>query len=96
LYRLNDVDTKRLRNGFRYIKELVLQNHNLRMYNNHKILNYNNINVYSVKTDAFTIDANIFELAKSLLNFDNGIGSWRLSNTDDIAYPKVKFSKNES
>jgi hypothetical protein len=93
LYILNDVDTKRLRNGFRYIKELLLQNHNLRMYLNHQILTTNNINVYSVKTDAFTIDVNNIELAKSLLKFDNGMGSWRVSKTDDIAYPKVKFSK---
>jgi hypothetical protein len=63
------------------------------MYLNHQILNHNNINVYSVKTDAFTIDANNLELAKSLLNFDNGIGSWRLSQVKDIAYPKVKFNK---
>jgi hypothetical protein len=82
LYILNDVDTKRLRNGFRYIKELLLQNHNLRMYNNHKILKDNNINVYSVKTDAFTIDANNLELAKSLIKFDNGLGS---SSLDDKA-----------
>jgi hypothetical protein len=94
LYILNDVDTKRLRNGFRYIKELLLQNHNLRMYLNHQILTTNNINVYSVKTDAFTIDVNNIELAKSLLKFDNGMGSWRVSKTDDIAYQKVKFSKN--
>jgi hypothetical protein len=53
--------------------------------------------VYSVKTDAFTIDADNIELAKSLLTFDNGVGSWRVSQPDDIAYPKVKFSKtNES
>ena len=58
LYILNDVDTKRLKNGFRYIKELLLQNHNLRMYLNHQTLTNNNINVYSVKIDAFTVDAN--------------------------------------
>jgi hypothetical protein len=63
------------------------------MYNKHQILKHNNINVYSVKTDAFTIDANNLELAKSLLKFDNGIGSWSLSNTDDISYPKVNFAK---
>jgi hypothetical protein len=93
LYILNDVDTKRLRNGFRYIKELLLQNHNLRMYLNHQILTTNNINVYSVKTDAMTVDASNLELVKSLIKFDNGMGSWRVSKTDDIAYPKVKFSK---
>ena len=57
LYKLNDVDTKRLKNGFRYIKKLLLQMHKLRMYLNHQLLTYNNTNVYSVKTDDFTIDA---------------------------------------
>ena len=56
------------------------------------------INGYSVKADAFTIDKNNLELAKSLLKFNNNMGSWRLSNTntDDISYPKHKFIlKNE-
>jgi hypothetical protein len=63
------------------------------MYLNHQTLKSKNINVYSVKTDAFTIDADHIELAKSLLKNDNGMGSWRVSKTDDIAYLKVKFSK---
>jgi hypothetical protein len=54
------------------------------MFLNHQILTTNNINVYSVKTDAFTIDANKLELAKSLLKFNNNMGSWRVSKTDDI------------
>ena len=66
------------------------------MYLNHQTLKNNNINVYSVKTDAFTIDKNNLELAKSLLKFNNNMGAWRLSNTDDITYPKNKFiKKNE-
>ena len=83
------MDTKRLTNGFNYIKKLLLQMHKLRMYLNHQILTNNNFNVYSVKTDGFTIDANKIEIDNSLLNFDNGIGSWRLSQIQDIAYPKT-------
>ena len=88
------MDTKRLKHGFIYIQELLLQNHNLRMYDkspNFKQSQY--INGYSVKADAFTIDKNNLELAKSLLKFNNNMGSCRLSNTntDDIAYPKHKF-----
>ena len=45
----------------------------------------------SVKTDAVTIDATNLELAKSLLKFNNSMGSLRLSNTDAISYPKHKF-----
>jgi hypothetical protein len=44
--------------------------------------------VYSVKTVAFTIDGDKIELAKSLLNLDNNIGSWRVSTTEHIAFPK--------
>ena len=85
------MDTKRLRNGFRYIKYLLLNNHNLRMCLNHQLSTNHNINVYSVKTDAFTIDANNLELDIPLLKFDNTMGSWRLSKTDDISYPNVKL-----
>ena len=92
LYILNDVDTKRLKSGFRYIKELLLQNHNLRMYKNHQTLKNNNILVHSVKTDAFRIDEKDLELAKSLLKFDNNMGNWRVSNTD-VAYQNCKFIK---
>ena len=54
------------------------------MYLNHKILTHNNINVYAVKTDAFTVDAHNLEIVKSLLTFDNGIGSLRLSHIEYI------------
>ena len=49
-------DSRKLINGFRYIKELLLQHHNMKMYLAHKLLVENNIRVYSVKTDAFAIE----------------------------------------
>ena len=52
-----------------YIKELLLQSHNLRVYLNHQTLTNNNTNVYAVDTDAFTDDADKLELVKSLLIF---------------------------
>ena len=45
------------------------------MYLHHQSLAHSDINVYDVKIDAFTVDANKTTIAKSLLNFDNGIGS---------------------
>ena len=45
------------------------------MYKDHQTLRNNNINVYSVKTDAFTIDATNVKLAKSLLKFNNNMGA---------------------
>ena len=103
MYLLTDVYTQRLHHVFRYIKELLLlQNHNLRMYIDHQTLTTNNINVYSVTADAFTVDANKLELklelVKSLLNFDNGIGAWRLLQVEYIYiyiyYPTQDFVLN--
>ena len=70
------MDTKRLNNGFRYVKEILLQHLNLIMYKEHQTLTHtNNMNVYSGTTDAFTLVANNLELANSLLKFDNTMGS---------------------
>lgn len=79
-----------MRNGFINLKEL-LHNQNLIMHQDHHILIHSNINVCSVKTDAFTSDADKLELAKPLLKFDNNFGSWRLYNTKYMSYPKVKL-----
>ena len=61
------------------------------MYLNNQTLTHTDMNVYSVKTDAFTDDDDELELDNSLLNFDNNMDSWRVSNTDYIAYPKQTF-----
>ena len=58
IYTLNEADTKRLNHCFKCVEELFLQIQNLRIYLNHQSLTNNNINVYYVKTDAFTVDAN--------------------------------------
>ena len=50
-------EKKTLINGFMYIKELFLQYHNFKMYEPYKTLSDNNIKVYSVKTDCFTVHA---------------------------------------
>ena len=79
-YVLDVSDSRTLTNGFRYIKELLLQNHNIRMYKALKALKENNVRVYSVKTDAFHIHADDKKKAKKALEFHNGIGGWRLEN----------------
>jgi hypothetical protein len=84
-------DTAILTNGFRYIKELLLQTHNFQMFEAYQKLTKYNVPVYSVKTDAFTIKASDLEKAESLLTFDEGFGSWRLSKTADIIYPTQKL-----
>ena len=79
-YVLDVSDSRTLVNGFRYIKELLLQNHNIRMFKALKALKENNVRVYSVKTDAFHIHADDKKKAKKALEFHNGIGGWRLEN----------------
>ena len=54
-YILNVSDSKQLLNGFRYVKELLLQYHNITMYEAFETMKENNVRVYSVKSDAFTI-----------------------------------------
>ena len=61
-YALSISDTKTLKNGYRFIKEAILQNHN------HEKLKQNDIQVYSVKTDAFVIDKCNLGKATSLLS----------------------------
>ena len=54
-YVLNTTDRKTLVNGFRYIKELLLQYHNFAMYEAYTKLEEKGVKVYGVKSDAFTI-----------------------------------------
>jgi len=76
-----------LNNGFRYIKELLLQQHNFYLNKCWKILQEAGVDVYTVKTDSFTIPSSKLEQAEELLNWEAGIGSWRFSRSDDIKYP---------
>ena len=68
-YILNIGDQTDLTNGFRYIKELLLQYHNYKMYSDYNKLVNAGIDVYSVKTDAFTIKREHLELAKQTIKF---------------------------
>jgi len=96
-YVLNLKDKAQLQNGFRYIKELLLQYHNFKMYQDYSKLRSNGLNVYSVKTDAFVIKRCDEERTKMILDFHNGIGGWRISKYEDIKLPSVEYeiAKNE-
>ena len=107
-YVLNTTDRKTLVNGFRYIKELLLQYHNFAMYEAYTKLEANGVKVYSVKSDAFTIhEDDLCRVVPSpnhfmkyrregILNFEDAIGNWRVSTTR-INYPteKYKFKYNK-
>ena len=95
-YILNIQDKAELRNGYRYIKELLLQHHNFKINSGFYRLISNNINVYSLKTDAFVIDECNVDKAKKLLEFSNNIGGWKVSKTEDIILPSVKYNMNQN
>ena len=86
-YILNVSDSATLKNGFRYIKELLLQHHNFKMYSDYKKLTDNGIDVFSVKTDAFTIKSTDLDNAKACIEFNNDIGGWRCSKEENIHLP---------
>ena len=115
-YILNTSDRQTLVNGYRYIKELLLQYHNYAMYETYNILVKNGIGVCSVKSDAFTMHKHDFDRVKGnpyykiintfretevvlrepILNFEKGIGNWRVPDTP-VHFPpkKYKFSYNK-
>ena len=107
-YILNTTDRQTLVNGFRYIKEMLLQYHNYAMYEAYTKLEEKGVKVYSVKSDAFTIHQDDLSKVKpnpnhfiksyreGILNFEDAIGNWRVS-TSRINYPteKYKFKYNK-
>ena len=55
------------------------------------------VRVYSIKTDAFTIESMDEAKAREVLDFQNDVGGWRVSKTDDIKLPsdEYKFVENK-
>ena len=58
-------------NGYRFIKELILQHHNFDMNEAYETLMRDGVKVYSVKTDAFVIDKCNLGQAKEVLKFNS-------------------------
>ena len=87
LFILNFSAEASLTNGFRYTKELLMQHHNFYLNSSYQLLTDNGVDIYTVKTDAFIIRRSHLESAKELLNWEEGIGNWRLNKTDDIQFP---------
>ena len=79
-----------LTNNFRYIKELLVQHHNFHLNKCWGLLTTEGIDVFTVKTDAFTIEQSQVDCAKELLNWEEGIGSYRLNRTEDIKFPMIE------
>ena len=91
-YILNVSDSRTLTNGFRYIKEMLLQYHNFAMYDAYRKLKIeNNIDVYAVKTDALHIHHTDLKKAMKLLEFHNDVGGWRHENIQRAKCPNEKY-----
>ena len=73
-----------------------MQHHNFKINSGFYRLISNNINVYSLKTDAFIIDKCNVDKAKKLLELSNNIGGWKVSKTEDIILPSVKYNMNQN
>ena len=101
-YVLSVSEKKTLINGFMYIKELLLQYHNFKMYEAYKTLKDNNIKVYSVKTDCLTIHEDDVDKVygynfcrvwrEGLLKFGTDIGTWRLEEKKTITLPTQLYT----
>lgn len=88
---LNLKDKADKKNGLKYIKELLLQHHNLKAQQAFYKLIKNHIHAHSVKTDAFVIDTFNVERARGLLDFHDDVGGWRLSvRGEEIKLPTTK------
>ena len=66
LFVLTKTQTNKLCDGYRYIKELLIQLHNLAMQEAYDKLSKNKITVFSVKTDCFTIKPDDLEKSQLL------------------------------
>ena len=88
-YILNISDKAYLKNGFRYIKELLLQCHNFKMFNDFTTLKNNDINVFTVKSDALTIRKQDLDKAMDLIHFSSDIGGLRVSKIEEINFPMM-------
>ena len=100
-YILNICDEAILTNGFRYIKELLLQHHNFTMFTTYETLKNAGVRVCSVKSDAFTIwsdDVHKVEGFKFLQKYVKGcldvggeIGQWKVEADKKVICPKDEY-----
>ena len=86
-----DEDKAQLKNGSRWIKEILLQYHNFTMWDAWWKLRNANVIVYSVKTGAYTIRSEDEAKAREVLDFHNDVGGWRVSKCDDLKLPSDNY-----
>ena len=95
-YCLTVTDRVALRNGYTYIKELLLQTHNHKIQEDYtKSLN-NGVDVWSIKTDAFVIRHEHLSKAKKVIAFNGNIGGWRHEKGESIIPPTEQHKMKEN
>ena len=95
-YCLTVTDRVALRNGYTYIKELLLQTHNHKIQEDYTKLVNNGVDVWSIKTDAFVIRHKHLSKAKKAITFNGNIGGWRHEKGKSIIPPTEKHKKKEN
>ena len=96
-YLVNVSDKATLNNGFIYIKELLLQDHNFKMCQDYIKLRKNSIKAVSVKTDAFVIKSEDVEKAKEVLEMKAGIGEWRANKEgEEVKLPSETYQRKKN
>ena len=96
-YVVNVSDTAELKNGFIYIKELLLQHHNFKMATDFRRLSERGVSPLSVKTDAFTFREEDKEIVREVLHVNTGIGQWRIEETrKEVKLPTENWEKKQN
>ena len=90
-----------MRNGFRYIKELLMQHFNNRMQQSYDKLKAAGVEVYGVKTDAFTIKESdlgkaVEALGVKMPDDKKEIGDWRYEDDKVVKFPYEKLTMNRN
>ena len=89
-------DRVALRNGYTYIKELLLQTHNHKIQEDYTKLLNNGVDVWSTKTDAFVIRHEHLSKAKKAIAFNSNIGGWRHEKGKSIIPPTKQRRQKEN
>ena len=95
-YCLTVTDRVALRNGYTYIKELLLQTHNHKIQEDYTKLLNNGVDVWSIKTDAFVIRHEHLSKAKKAIAFNSNIGGWRHEKGKSIIPPTEQHRQKEN
>ena len=94
IYYVYDEKSTQLKNGFKYIKEMIYQNSKYTIKEDYDKLQKAGIQCYSIKTDALVIEADKLDTVKMICNFSSKRGDWKV-NTEFTASPLQRmFVKN--